>query len=258
MIFNYEPYEPRMFPLFVYYIFLIILGSMLTIKLFLKWKERNVKPPLYLFVVFLLMTAALLSLTIGLAEVIITGWKKESYRISIPLAYSLFIVSNWVLYLFIDNITNKESKRSLILIIVIGIIIIISVFLPWNYYGQPTEDYAGKINIRLYTTVSFVLYSFIFYLMITIICQKAKKATEDNKVRVGFFLLFLSALSMICFFIFLVIENLLIVLYDDPGFSIYFFIAWGFVLLFLIFSYLSLVMPNWLVKKIEKKNSKIE
>jgi len=253
MLLSYEPYELRMFPLFVYYIILIILASILTAKIFFKWKERQVKPPLYLFIVFLLMTASIASLTIGLSEVIITGWKKEIYRLSLPLGYSLFIVSNWFLYLFISHMISKEPKKSLIPLIVIGVVIIISVFLPWNYYGQPPEDYAGKINIRLYTTVSFVLYSFIFYLIIAMICRKTKKATEDKKVRAGFLLLFLSALSMICFFIFLVIENLMIVLFDDPGFSIYFFIAWAFTFLFFVFSYLSLVMPNWLIKLIEKK-----
>ncbi|MBD3342100.1 MAG: hypothetical protein GF353_23570 [Candidatus Lokiarchaeota archaeon] len=250
-LFSYEPYEPRMFPLFIYYIILVILSSIFTIKMYLKWRERRVKPPLYLTIVFMFITMTISSLTIGLGEVIITGWKKEIYRITLPLAYTFFIISNWFLFLFISHMTSV-SKKSFKYLIIIGIVVSIMMFLPWNYYGQPPEDYEGKLNIRLYSTVSFVLYSLIFYGFIAYVCQRSRKKSEDKKVRWGFNLLTLSMFSMIGFFILLVLENAVIVFLDHPGFSIFFFLAWGVALLFLLFAYLALEMPSWLVRLIEK------
>jgi len=47
-------------------------------------------------------------------------------------------------------------------------------------------------------------------------------------------------------------DNLLIVLYRHPGYSEFIYVAWIFAILFLILTYLSLVMPEWLVKRIKK------
>ena len=53
---TYDPLLPRVIPIFVYYIFVSIFGVYVTIRMFLKWKERKVKPPLYLALVFLFLS----------------------------------------------------------------------------------------------------------------------------------------------------------------------------------------------------------
>jgi hypothetical protein len=216
-----------------------------------KWRERKVNPPLYLSIVFMLLTVALIALTIGLAEAIITGFFKEIYRISLPLAYCMIIIADIFLFKFAEVITSKGGK-ALFPLVVFGVIIIIVLFLPMNWWGVPPEDYEGELNIRLYSTLSVILYSYLVYIFIAVFCIKVRKQAQDAKARAGLTLLFLSMISMIVFFLMFVFDTLLITLTNHPGYSEFVYIAWIFAILFFIFIYLSLVMPKWLVDRIEK------
>jgi len=69
----------------------------------------------------------------------------------------------------------------------------------------------------------------------------------------GLKLLILAMIWMILFFAMLLIDSLLIVLFDHPGYSEFLFVGYGIIMLFYTFSYLSLFMPQWLVKRIEKQ-----
>jgi hypothetical protein len=64
----------------------------------IKWRKRNERPPLYLSLVFAFFTAGIVTLAIGLAEAAITGYYKEIYRFSLPLAYSLVAIGNLFLW----------------------------------------------------------------------------------------------------------------------------------------------------------------
>ena len=85
---TYTPFELRVLPIFIYYIFVSIFAVVVSIKMFKKWRERKVPPPLYLTLVFSFLTTALIVLSIGLAEAVITGFYKEIYRIfpDVPLS----------------------------------------------------------------------------------------------------------------------------------------------------------------------------
>jgi len=223
----------------------------MTVLMIRKWRERKVNAPLYLSIVFALFTVALIALTIGLGEAVITRFFKEIYRISLPVAYSTIIIADIFLFIFAKVIINK-GKRAIVPLIIFGVIITVILFLPWNWWGVPPEDYVGQLNIRLYSTLSVILYSYIVYIFIAIFCIKARKQAEDAKTKLGLRLLFLSMISMITFFLMLVFDTLLITLTDHPGYSEFVYIAWIFAILFFIFIYLSLVMPKWLVDRIEK------
>jgi hypothetical protein len=223
----------------------------MTILMIKKWRERKVNPPLYLSIVFIFLTVALMSLTIGLGEAVFSGFFKEIYRISIPISYTMIIIADIFLFVFAKVITGK-GKKALVPLIIFGAVITVVLFLPWNWWGTPPEDYTGQLNIRLYTTLSVILYSYIVYIFIAGFCRKARKQTEDAKAKAGFSLLFLSMISLICFFLMFIADTLLITLTDHPGYSEFIYIAWIFAILFYIFTYLSLVMPKWLVERIEK------
>lgn len=248
---TYTPFNNNILPIFFYYIGLIVFSIVMTVLMIKKWRERKVKPPLYLSIVFVLLTVALIALTIGLAEAIITGYFKEIYRISLPLAYCMIIIADIFLFIFAEEITGK-GKKAFTPLIIFGIVISVVLFLPLNWWGVPPEDYAGQLNIRLYSTLSVILYSYIVYIFISLFCIKARKQTEDAKAKTGLTLLFLSMISMIAFFLMFVFDTLLITLTDHPGYSEFVYIAWIFAILFFVFIYLSLVMPKWLVDRIEK------
>jgi hypothetical protein len=248
---TYTPFSNNIMPIFFYYIGLIVFSLVMTFLMIKKWRERKVKSPLYLSIVFLLLTVALMTLTIGLGEAILTGFFKEIYRISLPIAYSMIIIADIFLFVFAEEITSK-GKKAFTPLILFGVVIIIVLYLPWNWWGVPPIDYVGQLNIRLYSTLSVILYSYIIYIFIAIFCIRARKQTEDAKARAGLILLFLAMISMIIFFLMLVFDTILITLSDHPGYSEFVYIAWIFAILFFVFTYLSLVMPKWLVDRIVK------
>jgi hypothetical protein len=196
-----------------------------------------------------LLTIALITLTIGLGEAVLTGYFKEVYRISLPLAYFMIIIADIFLFVFAEAITSK-GKKAFIPLIIFGAIITVLLFLPWNWWGVPPEDYVGQLNIRLYSTLSVILYSYIVYIFIALFCIRARKQTQDTKARAGLILLFLAMISMIAFFLMFIFDTLLITLTDHPGYSEFVYIAWIFAILFFVFTYLSLVMPKWLTDRI--------
>ncbi len=218
--------------------------------MFRKYRERRVRSPLYLMLVFIFLTLALISLTTGLAEAAITGYFMEIYRISLPLAYSLVVLADFALYIFATYMTNRGQKL-IPFIIIIGIFIMIALFLPWNWWGVPNEDYTGKLSIRLYTTSSFVIFSCAIYAYIIAICKMVLKTSESKVTKTGLKLLIYGMICLILLFICITGDNLLVVLFDHPGYSAFLYVGWLFAVGFVILSYLSLVMPDWLVRRIE-------
>ncbi len=249
---SYTPFELRVLPIFIYYICVSIFAVIVSIKMFNKWRERKVPPPLFLTLVFSFLTAALIVLTIGLAEAVFTGYYKEIYRISLPLAYSMVIFADIFLFIFASYMTNK-GKRAFPIIIIVGIILVIILFLPWNWWGVPREDYEGELNIRLYSTGALVLFSFLIYGYIALISQKVKREVEDKIMYTGLKLLFYSMISLVLLFLMLIMDTLMITFFEHPGYSEFTYIAWIFGAIFIILSYLSLIMPEWLVNRIKKK-----
>jgi hypothetical protein len=248
---SYTPFDVRVVPIFIYYIALSIFGIFLTLKMYNKWRERKVNPPLYLSIVFLFLTSALVMLTIGLAEAVITGYYMEIYRFSLPFAYGMVIVADIFLFKFIIELVNK-GKKAFIPLIIVGLCIFVMLFLPWNWWGFPPEDYAGLLNIRLYSTLSLVLYSYIVYILIARISLKSAKITKDATIKLGLKLLFYAMISMILFFLMFIADTLMIILFHHPGYSEFVYIAWIFAVLFYIFCYISLVMPKWVLRRIKE------
>lgn len=248
---SYTPFEARVLPLFFYYIALSILGIVMTIKMYNKWRERKVNPPLYLSIVFLFLTVALIMLTIGLAEAVITGFYMEIYRFSLPFAYGMVIFCDILLLKFVIELLGK-GKKAFIPLTILGLVIFAILFLPWNWWGTPSADYAGLLNIRLYTTLALVLYSYFVYILIGITSLKSAKVTQDAIAKLGLKFLFYAMISMLLFFLMFIGDTLMIAVFHHPGYSAFVYIAWIFAILFYVFSYISLVMPKWVLKRIEK------
>lgn len=249
---EYTPFEPRVLPIFGFYIVLIILGIIVTFKLMKKYKQREQAAALHLAMVYAFFTIAITVLTIGLAEAVITGYYKEVYRFSLPLAYSLVVAANILLFYFTSNITNKW-KKAFLPIVLAGVALVIIIFLPWNWWGFPKEAYAGKVSIRLYINIAYISYSYLVYISIAILCNQTKKRSEDKVSRLGLSLLFYSMISMILYFIMVLADNIMIIIFKHPGYSEFLYIAWIFAIMFIALSYFSLAMPDWMVQRIMKK-----
>ena len=135
---TYTAFDYSVFPLFILYLVLSVFGTYVTIKMYMKWRERKVKSPLYLTLVFTCLTLAMIVAGIGLAEAIITGYYKEVYRFSLPFAFSMIILADIFFYIFLDELTNR-GRKAFIPFIIIGAVIIVLLFLPWNWWGVPSQ-----------------------------------------------------------------------------------------------------------------------
>jgi hypothetical protein len=87
--------------------------------------------------------------------------------------------------------------------------------------------------------------------MIAITCRRIMKVTDDKIARTGLSLLFYAMLCMIFFFLMFIGDTVVITITDHPGYTEFVYVAWLFGIAFFILTYLSLVMPNWLVKRIK-------
>lgn len=244
------PFELRVFPLLGYYIILSVFGLIITIKIFFNYRKKKHPAALYLTLSFAVLTLAIVVLAIGLAEAAITGYYKEIYRFSLPFAYSMVILADIFLFKFTNQLT-KKGKKAFIPLLLIGVVLIIVLFLPFNYWGMPQEE-IGQPYIRMYSTMGVVLFSYVIYISIIVLCRITKKYSDSKIKKVRLSLLSYSMFSLILFFLMNIGDTILIVFYDHPGYSIFIYIAWIFALVFLILSYFSLFMPKRLLERLEK------
>ncbi|KKL12857.1 hypothetical protein LCGC14_2531580, partial [marine sediment metagenome] len=88
--------------IFISYIFISILGLAVTIKMYLKWKERKVHPTLYLALVFTFLTLTIITLSIGLLEaieaIIIGEFNATRLHVGVFLVVIIALIIYMILY----------------------------------------------------------------------------------------------------------------------------------------------------------------
>lgn len=248
---TYQPFEARVLPFLFYYIGLAILSIILMVKMVVKWKERKVQPPLLLGIVFGIFAAALIILAAGLADSAAREYYMELYRFSLPFGYSMIVITDVVLYKFAIVLTSRGQKAFNV-IIALGIVLVVVLFLPWNWWGFPAADVEGQVSIRMYSTVALIAYSYIIYITIARVCRLAMADAKDPVARMGLKLMSWAMISMVFFFLMFVFDTILIMVIDHPGYSEFIYVAWIFAVLFYVLMYLSVAMPEGLVKRLRK------
>jgi len=248
---SYDAFEPRVLPLLFFYIGLIIISIFLTVETFAKWRERKARPAGLMAAVFALFTAALVMLTAGLADSAMKEYYEELYRFSLPFGYSMIVIADIILFMFASEITN-HWKRTLVPFIIAGAVLFVVLYLPQNYWGVPDSDYAGQLNIRLYSMLGLIAFSYTIYIMIASVCRHVMPDAKTSVARVGLQLMFWAMIIMIMFFLMFIFDTVLIVAFNSPGYSPFVYIAWIFGIVFYICMYLSVSMPAWFVKRITK------
>ncbi len=248
---TYQPFEVRVLPLLFYYIGLAIFSIVVTVKMALKWKARKVQPPLLMAIVFGVFTAALSMLTAGLADSAANWAYMELYRFSLPFGYSMIVIADIVLYKFAIVITGR-GKKAFNMIIILGIVLAVVLFLPWNWWGVPAGDVGDQVNIRLYSTLGLIGYSYAIYFTIARVCRLAMAEAKDPVAHMGLRLMQWAMICLILFFLMFVFDTVLIVAFDHPGYSEFVYAAWVFAVVFYVLMYLSVVMPEGLVKRLRK------
>jgi hypothetical protein len=250
----YQAFDPIVFPLLLFYTGLVIFSVLLTVELYKKWRERKAKPVMLMTALFTVFAAALVSLAIGLVDSVISGFYREVYRFSLPLAYSLIVVADIILFLFAREITGHWGK-ALKPVAILGAFLCVVLFLPWNWWGHFNTDYAGQINIRMGTMAGLIAYSYTVYIMIARVCREVMPEAKTPVARAGLHLLFGAMIVMIIFFLMFVIDTVPIVAFHSGGYSVFVYIGWVVSIAFFVCMYLSVAMPAWFLKWITRTRS---
>lgn len=248
---TYDKFEPWVLPLLFFYIGLIIFSVFLTLEMLAKWRERKARPAGLMAAVFGVFTAALVALAIGLADAAIIGYYEEVYRYSLPIAYSMMVIADIILFQFASEVTS-HWKKGFIPIIIVGAVLFVVLYLHQNYWGYPDADYAGQLNIRLYSMLGLIAFSYIIYIMIAWTCRHVLPEAKTPVARLGLQLMFWAMIFMILFFLMFIGDTVLIVAFNGSGYSPFVYVAWVFAMAFYICMYLSVAMPAWFVKRITK------
>lgn len=86
--------------------------------------------------------------------------------------------------------------------------------------------------------------------------MRISRQIEDKWGSIGMKMIALSQISQIGFFISTLFDTLMFTFTDINGYSIFIYFGWILTGLFLLFSYLGLVMPHWFRGWIENHSKK--
>ncbi|MHA1731309.1 MAG: hypothetical protein ACTSU5_05165 [Promethearchaeota archaeon] len=248
----YDPVDPKVVPLLPYYAVLSAIGMVLGIHLYLRGKEREKQEPKILGVSFLFFSGALIWAFAGLLEATIDGEYRELYRLSLPMGYSMAIVGNLFLLWFAREVFSI-GKRAVAFFVVLFAITIVLINLNSNWYGTPTEVYYGKyFSIRVYSSLVLMVGSMALYFYIIMSIRKLTKKIDDPVAQAGFRIIILAFLSFVALWVCFALDAVVIQLTGE-GYSVFVYLAWGFGAVFWVLSYLGLLLPDWLRKRIEAR-----
>jgi len=245
----YDPYTPRIIPVFILYAILFPVAFILAFKLMRKGRQQGIKSAQYLGYSFLSFGAAILIAFIGLLNVIIVGEFREIYRLSVPLSYSIGMVGTLFLLLFGFSLFGFQKKMAVLFAVWTGITFVL-VNLDSNWYGVPHSTYAGQFSMRFYSSLSMMLLAVGIYLYL--ISKINSLQIDKPLVKFGYKLIVWSLISLIFFWACVTLDTVYINITGE-GFSIFFDIAWIFGLIFWVLSYIGLTMPPKLKPYLEKR-----
>ena len=209
-----------------------------------------------MLIAFSALTSAVIVLAIGILEGIITGYSKEIYRFSLPFAYSMVVIADIFLYKYVNYLTDR-GRKAYFPVLLIGVVLIIVLFLPWNFWGTPIAEIA-RPYIRLYSTLGLIVYSYLIYISIIFICQRSKNYSVSRINRRNLSLFSWAIVALLFFFLMFIFDTLLLVFTDSPGYSIFVYFAWIFAVIFLLLSYLSLVLHEEEVQEVLEMIAKLK
>lgn len=243
----YEAIDPGSEGVLVIYILMVIFSIIMSALMFRKWRERQTKPTKLMFLLFALLTVTIIIIMSGMVQLVILREKRELYMFSLAAGYTIIMLSHLLMLSFAETIFNIEEGWTKIYSI-IAVVIAVLVALPFNSYGKPNEE-VQVVWFRPVTSVLMVLFSIIVYSRIAGIAFKNARETEQPLPKAGFTWIAYSQLSMIAFFVFLMLDVIYFTITGGGGYSFFVYLAWISAGLFFLFCYMGLIMPDWLKKR---------
>ena len=253
---EFEALPESAYPLLPIYIIALVLGSVFTLSLLGKWRERKSDTAKFITITLFFYVFAVLWLFLALLEGYITGYKMWVYRIGMGIAYGSLALSNVYMIYFVEEIfgiKRFKTKPYRIFFIILAILMV----LPNNYYGYLPDTKVGfGPSIRMITSGAFIASSALLHLYIAWRTIRISRRIEDDYGRKGLLFIGLSQIAMILVYIFMIIDTMIFLFTDAAaGYSIYITLAWTMILVVITFLYLGFILPGWLKKRDEENKN---
>lgn len=249
MISTYYPIEHSAFPLLFIYPIIISASFVVSILLIRKphFKHNFVMHCLTsAYIIIMVITSFLF---IGLIDAWISGFKQELYLISVQIAYIGVNILNIFVILFSKDIFHPFYHNYKILIAGCIILAILE-SMPQNAYGIPVQELPDSYKLfRFFTTAIMMLWSISIYIKNIKSANQMAQSFNKGELRFKIIKISHSFIYMSLFFVCLSLETALFVFYSFHAYTIFIYLAWIMLLMFIITSYLGYIMPKWLKKR---------
>ena len=248
-------------PVMIIELIVAVIVFSIGIMIFRRWRDRRTKPTLYLslamFSVGSAVFLAFLNLFIWFINWIIAGmvpiYNTRPSELCVPVAYSCIIPYVIFMFLFTIHIFSDKNEKKVIPVMIAGAIIIVTFFLPQNYWGLAPEA-GDPPKIQAIVLGIYLIYNLIIYGILFNYAYKEAKRSEEKVTRRGFQIIALGQLANMCVFIFFLIDSLYSTFNPaHVGYTIFIYLAWSSALVGAICFYLGYILPDWFRKIIAKE-----
>ena len=247
----YESLDPQIaLVIFIIYTILTIFTWILMIFLGIHWYQYRKQPIRYLTLAFFFYAGGISILAVGMYEVLTTGLKMEMYIFSVPFGLISTMIGHIFIILFTASffgLAPKDKKTRVY--IIIAILISLSLLHPNNNYGLSLGVNLRVPDIRMYTSLTMVLFSLLTFTRNAVVILRAWKQVEDTYSKIGFQSLVWAQIFMILFYLFYTFDSIAVVYFEWGEFTPFFYIAMGSISLCVLSFYLGILLPQWILNK---------
>ncbi|MHA1341347.1 MAG: hypothetical protein ACTSRZ_14955 [Promethearchaeota archaeon] len=260
MIFrDYVPFEEKNVALVYLYLVIGLFMIIITIFAYRRYFKRKAKLVLWVSFMYSSYSLALISLFTGMLHSYISGVYSDVYSITLPLGYFFGAVANvFMMYFTLNVFFQKINKKLIRGYLIFTIVVSILIFLPYNYWGRGEQEIKDIQNLFQTITSLCVVFQAIFcYIILFKETKKSYKRVEDVLYRVAFQLILGFILTLIMFYLCLVLDAI-VQMITYKGYSPFIFIGWSLVAVGSAMGYIGFLLPEWFKRIFEKPKPKNE
>ena len=233
--------------------FIIVIASILLALILRKYYEKQRhKLTLYLFLIFLFYVIAIFFSWLSKILVLYSNIDYIAYNTSLPdpgtvlswiilritdfrISFVFLTIAIFLSYVLKVNIFEKDYKKTHRAIVIIYSIVTVLYTLLIYERGNVLLDAIAFLLIFIF--MAMIYFPFFFSAI------NSYKSSQERKFKNAFLSLALMAIFFILVPFNFLLDRLLI-LFGGPGFSVFYFLAWIFVLLGIIASYFGYIRPR--------------
>ncbi|MBD3194241.1 MAG: hypothetical protein GF317_04245 [Candidatus Lokiarchaeota archaeon] len=234
----------------IYELSVILVAFILLILVYLKYSKKRHKLTLYLLIIFILYFIAVffswlskvfvvLKLDLVVDEYSILGivyYRIASFRIS-ELMVCIAIFYSYILKVrvFHDEF-NKIHRYIVIIFGIIASFYVLVIYDPGDTSLSVLLDAVAFLLVFIY--MSMIYFPFMYRSI------EAYNGVEEKEYKIAFLSLTVMSISFMLIFLNFLIDRLLMLILDIPGFTLFYFLAWGFAIIGMIGAYMGYIRPK--------------